>query len=756
MSPLSPRVRALAALAVLILAALAGQAWTRPPAPVPASAPATEFSSARALVHLAEIARRPHRMGSPEHARVRAYLVDQLRKLGFVTAIQETTVQRSGRGAPRFATVRNITGTRRGTGGGWALLVMAHYDTRSMTPGASDDGYGVAAVLEAMRAITAGPPLARDLMVLFTDGEEEGLLGARAFVEQHPLAAEVGLVLNFEARGNSGPALMFQTSNDNGGLIRALAEAVPLPAANSLSQDVYRRMPNDTDLTVWLEASKKPAINVANIGGFARYHAPTDTVENVDQATLQHHGTYALALVRTLGSRLLPPPQEPDRAYFDAGPVFIHYPGSWTFPLALAAHGLFVIFVVIGLLRRSIHLGRLAVAFFTVLAVVVLSAVIAAVLWLLVAAVHRDYALINAARPLVKTLYLAAFVTIAITMALGAQALSAHRLRPGELFAGAAAVSCALAVAAALYLPGGAFLFTWPAILALVIAIVLLVTGGFESDAPLAFALQLVLPIPAIVIVSPFILQLWDAFGPRAALAPAAVAALLAAGALPALRHLHGPGVRPHRLTLVVALALVVGAGVIPPFDADHPRPDTLFFAVDADTGRSYWVSPDRAPDDWTSNVLAHAKVHGDVPVPFTVAEDRELLVAEVGKVAEPAPEIRWLDDKRVVVIPPAGAEVLAVRAAGGTITRVNGRAASARSIDFYAPPLHGVELEIGRAEGAKITVHALSQRPGFPDAASPHPGNRPTGFMAKPGMMPPWEVFLESDMTIVARTSTR
>lgn len=48
------------------------------------------------------------------------------------------------------------------------------------------------------------------------------LLGAKAFVDAHPTAKEVKVALNFEARGNGGPSIMFETSPDNGWLIGAL------------------------------------------------------------------------------------------------------------------------------------------------------------------------------------------------------------------------------------------------------------------------------------------------------------------------------------------------------------------------------------------------------------------------------------------------------------------------------------------------------------------------------------------------------
>src|SRR4029079_1979737 len=150
--------------------------------------------------------------------------------------------------------VDNVVGRLPGSASTRAVLLVAHYDSVPWTAAASDDGAGVAAILEALRALRTGPPLRNDLVVLFTDGEEAGLLGAKAFVEGHRWARGVGVALNFEARGTGGPSLMFETSAGNGRLVRELAAAAPRPTASSLFYDIYRLLPNDTDLSEFKEA----------------------------------------------------------------------------------------------------------------------------------------------------------------------------------------------------------------------------------------------------------------------------------------------------------------------------------------------------------------------------------------------------------------------------------------------------------------------------------------------------------------------
>jgi Zn-dependent M28 family amino/carboxypeptidase len=158
----------------------------------------------------------------------------------------------------------------------------------------------VAAVLEIARALRQGAPLRNDVIFLLTDGEEYGLFGARAFL-RHPWAKEVGLVINLEGRGNRGPSLSFEISPQNGWIVREMAKAPRIPFASSLMYEVYRHMPNYTDFTVFKEMGYS-GINSGFIDGFVHYHKMTDSAENLDPGSLQHHGSNALALVSTLAT----------------------------------------------------------------------------------------------------------------------------------------------------------------------------------------------------------------------------------------------------------------------------------------------------------------------------------------------------------------------------------------------------------------------------------------------------------------------
>jgi len=285
------------------------------PSPRPANAPDTAFSSARAMAHLVEIARRPHPPGSPAHAQVRGYLMERLRGLGLEPEVQATTSMLGREAYVRAATVRNIVARIPGTASTGTIVLTAHYDGREISAAAGDDGTGVVAILEAARALEAGAPLRNDVLLVITDGEELGMLGARAFVEQHPAMGDVKVVLSLEMRGGGGPSVMFETGADNGWIVQALKASGARPFANSMSYEVYKSLPNDTDFTPFREAGKQ-GLNFAGIGRASLYHQRYDSPENLSEATLQHHGANVLSVVRHLGGVPLGEVTAPDVTFF--------------------------------------------------------------------------------------------------------------------------------------------------------------------------------------------------------------------------------------------------------------------------------------------------------------------------------------------------------------------------------------------------------------------------------------------------------
>lgn len=316
--------------AIIISCCLAYISITPPRAQGPDAA-VNSFSSSRAMVDLREIAAAPHPTGSVENAKVRAYLQRRLTSLGLEVELQkgdlgENSLRRLNRwsgGNKTQQSLYNVIGVRRGSDPSLpALLLMAHHDTVWASPGAADDTIGIASILEVLRAINQDGVAARDIIVLFTDAEELGLVGAETFFARHPLKDHVGAVINLEARGGGGTANLFQTSKGNGALARNYARRVKAPSASSLSTFVYEILPNDTDLTPVLKGDYI-AYNIANIGKAQYYHSPKITPEAIDEATLQHMGAQTLELTRSLITWDGFPEQSEDAVFFDVYGLFM-------------------------------------------------------------------------------------------------------------------------------------------------------------------------------------------------------------------------------------------------------------------------------------------------------------------------------------------------------------------------------------------------------------------------------------------------
>jgi len=261
-----------------------------------------DFSSDRALDYLKDVAKEPHPMGSPANRKVRDYIVKHFQNLDIPVEIQSKPVKniRGGKYAADKSegTVENIIAKIPGTSGDDnAILLTAHYDSVTDAPGASDDGYGVVTIMETARALKQMSAPKNTVYFVLTDGEEQGLLGASAFKDRTDVLNKVGVMLNFEARGNTGVPILFETSSNDLKLVQLYKETVPYPVAYSFASEMYKRMPNDTDFSE-LKVTKKLGYNFANMNGLEAYHAEIDRVENSDEATIRHFGSYVLPLVK--------------------------------------------------------------------------------------------------------------------------------------------------------------------------------------------------------------------------------------------------------------------------------------------------------------------------------------------------------------------------------------------------------------------------------------------------------------------------
>lgn len=321
----------------LVAGLLLGVYATIPPAPRGEDAAASAFSAVRAMADVRVIASKPHPTGSAENAAVRAYLQQRMAALGMevqteTAPLPPKSLERLNRWAGRKdagVTLTNVIGILPGRDRTLpAVMLMAHHDTVWGSPGAADDTTGVAASLEVVRAVKAGGQPDRDLIVLLTDAEELGLVGAKHFFAHSPLRGRIGAIINLEARGGGGRANMFQTSRSNGAAMALYATNAEQPAASSLAAFIYSVLPNDTDLTPALKGDYT-AFNLAFIGRSGLYHSPLSTADRLDQGSVQDIGNQSLDLAKALLTKDGMPGKAPDKVFFDwLGLTTVHYPAA--------------------------------------------------------------------------------------------------------------------------------------------------------------------------------------------------------------------------------------------------------------------------------------------------------------------------------------------------------------------------------------------------------------------------------------------
>ncbi len=573
---MSTPVRVAAALGLIVLCALSVLRVTRPPRAIPSAAPDTVFSAERAMRDVDSIAIRPHPMGSADHDRVRDYIVERLATLGVHATLQATTA--IGTRYQEAGHVENVVASVPGSGpAGKAVLLVAHYDGVGAGPAASDDGSGVAALLETVRALEARKqPLTHDVYVLFTDGEEAGLLGAAAFAREHPWAKNVGVALNFDARGTSGRSFMFETGPNNLSTVAALRTAGDV-TAGSVFTAIYRVLPNDTDLSE-LAVLGIPAMNFAFASGVLRYHTGRDDPAHLNPGSLQHQGEQMLALARTFGTGPLPLARTGDATFFDVPFLgMVVYPQWMAYPLvAIAA-------VFVGMLLFHGGAG-MAIGFGASLAAVIVSSVVA---WFVRLTGPAAWSGVYAA------------ALVAFVLAINALSYAVARGRSDErsLHVGALVLWLLIAIVVTATVPGAGYLFTWPLLFAAIAA-------RSRSAVP-----QWVSAIVALAMLAGFayaVSVVMLGVVSIGAVALALLVSLIAWLLLPLLAGIAGSARWGGAPWLVGAAVLLVLVGIVTVHpSAALPTPTNLIYAENADSSGA-WLGVSGSMSGWARGVIAN------------------------------------------------------------------------------------------------------------------------------------------------------
>lgn len=596
-------------LSALFVLALLGLIWfaLMPRLASQNEGPLAEFSAKRAMAHIKEMSRAPHFVGSENHQTVAAYLDSELKKLGLETQIQQgTTLSDWGNLVPS----KNIMARIKGSGSAKALLLLSHYDSapHSFSHGAADDASGVATILEGVRAFLHNKsPHKNDIIIVFTDAEELGLNGAVLFVRQHGWAKDIGLAVNFEARGTAGPGYMLMEVNQgNAQMVDAFSAAgVPFPVSNSLMYSIYKMLPNDTDLTVFREQGKIQGFNFAFIDDHFNYHTAQDDFAHLSPESVAHQGSYLMPLLGHFANADLSNlDSNDDSVYFNVPYFFVHYPFGWILPMVIVALVLLLFLVFIGLGKRMLHLPEIAKGFIPLLGAVTLSGAIGFFGWKLLLAIYPQYQDIQQGFTYNGHSYIAAFVCLTLSVCFLFYAKLKTEIQVSDYSIAPMVLWLLINFGLAFYLPGAGF-FIIPVLCAL------LMLAFFVTTQRSSAGFNLLLSIPAFVIFVPFIAMFPIGLGLKILAGSAVLTVLVFTLLLPVFGLFSRKGLWS-LACLVLGVGFLAHAHLNAAYAPGKAKPNSLLYVYNADKDKADWVTYDTHLDPWTKIYL------GDNPKPAT------------------------------------------------------------------------------------------------------------------------------------------
>lgn len=691
----------------------------------------TEFSSGRAVAALTRVLDHQfgHATGTLSNARVRDRLVATLEGLGYAPRVTRRFAC-GAHGACSF--VENILCERAGASGSDAVLLSAHYDSVPAAQGAFDDGTGVAVVLEVARALRSLPTPAHSVMLLLTDGEERGLLGAESFASDDTNFTRVRAVVNVDARGSDGPAMLFETSHANAFLMSTVAPRLERPVTSSLFAAIYERMPNDTDFTV-LKRGGAIGANFAAIGNISHYHTPLDRLTNLNLGTLQHAGSNVLATTWALANTSLNNSADVGSyVWFDVLALFVCAFPSWVAVMLAILGALLLGFATFRALRhKALTFAQASHGALAALVSVALATLVSFALSLAVNKLH----LLPAPWIAHPFPLLCAFGLVGLFAVAASSRIFVARATALGMWFGTWIVWTAFALVLAITVPGASYIFVVPVFAAGLVS--LFWKPEISATRTIAFVVK---PLAfAFLVWLPLLLQLSEALGftiaPVHGIAWAfAFTTLLPAFALQPTKELN----RVNIAGWTAAAACFVAACFQPPFTAQHPSRANVVFHQDAVSGnarlvldttwswRPFGVYPDAMR-------RAMHSAHEDVSFPWYTSR---ALVESTPRIAANGPEVSVLSDRRTLaqrdlrirVTSQRQAQSLVLLIAPGTDMRVmmaNQLAATPRylpsgwaALMLYAVPPEGVELFLSGSIAPAEAV-LLDVTPGVPEAAA-------------------------------------
>jgi hypothetical protein len=580
-----------------------------------------DFYLERALKHVKNISDAPHYLGSSKHKKVRKYLINELQKLGLDVKLQKQAVSRH---YPKTntnvsAVVENIIVKIKGSReNNKSVLLMSHYDSAPYSSmGASDAASGVAVILEGIRGFLENQATPEnDIILLFTDAEELGLLGAKAFIQYNKMANDVGIVLNFEARGTSGNSFMLmETNSGNQKLLEAFNQAnTKYPNSSSLHYSIYKLLPSDMDMTIFREDRNIQGFNFAFIDNHFNYHTYLDNLDNLSLDSLAHQAHYLVPLLKYFSTADLTNLTTTDDDVFFQIPLIgtVAYAFSSTLILSIINLLLLTITISYGIKSKQLNLYMIWKSFIPLFKTIIIIVLLGMSLLKFIYWLHPQYNEILQRFPYNGYDYILFFYLLTASVSIWFYQRNKSQINSELYVMAPIIVFIIIGVVTSYYLPGAHFI----SLTGLFVTIALLIKLLFPK---ISNSIFLVFSIPAILILLPLIYQIPVAISLSITPYSCVLIVLLTSAIAPSLMEPKQYKI-PVFILFLLPLVAFIYAETKSSISVDRPLPVSLnYYQNDEDD--AYWLSYDRLLSDWTQPYFAENSLTLDELSTFNASE---------------------------------------------------------------------------------------------------------------------------------------
>lgn len=339
-------------------------------------------------------------------------------------------------------------------------------------------------------------------MVLFDDAEELGFLGSRAFLEEHPWAADIGFAISVDTAAFGLPVLV-DAQQPYGRLVREVAAGRADPVGSSLILEGIQRLGDQFDFQPFEERGI-PGVAIEDIYAFRQQHTEEDRVDLVTADAVQAMGDVTLSLVRRVGQLDVSARQtllSENRDFFTVPFVgLITLPHTAGVVMVAGSTVLLSMLLVLGhrrgsLTRRGTVLGA---AVFGMLLVLV--PVLTAVWWFADPALRvPDNPNEPTVHPDTSRFCLVGFLALALAIGSTAYLLALRRASVLDLWTAPMVVFLLVSGGLLFGLPGGAYAFALPLLLATATGLGLVVLAP-DPESWMRWTLLAVVVVPTVVV----------------------------------------------------------------------------------------------------------------------------------------------------------------------------------------------------------------------------------------------------------------